>query len=52
MEADLYWVFSNIMDRGQKDLFNQVVNRVQKTRKDELFSWNIESNELVGKDKS
>ena len=54
LEADLYWMFTNILDRGQKDLFNPVVDRAPpKSKKDELFEWNQDDkNELVGKDKS
>lgn len=46
-------MFENILDRGQKDLFNPVVGRAPpKNKADELFNWNTDSNDLVGKDKS
>ena len=55
LEADLYWVFANVLSRGQKDLFNPVVNKpAPKSKQEELFSWNADNdaNDLVGKDKS
>jgi len=47
-------MFTNILERGQKDLFNPVVGRAPpKSKKEELFEWNQDDkNELVGKDKS
>ena len=43
LEPDLYWVFTNILARGQKDLFNPVVGRAPpKSKADDLFSWNTD----------
>lgn len=56
MEADIYWMFKRVMELGQADLFNPVVNHQRRrvTKKEELFSWDQEreKNDLVNQDKS
>lgn len=56
LEADCFWMFSKLMDRGVKELFNSVLNRPpQKQQKGKnLFSWSEEEdkNDLVGQDKT
>lgn len=56
LEADCYWLFTNLMDRGVKELFNPVLNRPppQRSRGKNLFIWDddAEKNELVGQDRT
>mmetsp|Transcript_9341 Transcript_9341/g.17928 ORF Transcript_9341/g.17928 Transcript_9341/m.17928 type:complete len:552 (-) Transcript_9341:4331-5986(-) len=54
LEADCFWLFSKLMDRGVKELFNSVLNRpVPKQKGKSLFEWDDEEkNDLVGQDKS
>lgn len=54
MEADLFMVFSRLMDLGVKELYNPVVAQRQPPKKgDNLFSWNKEEeNDLIHKDRS
>lgn len=55
IEADIYWMFSRVMEMGIMELFNPVVNQRQSdNQKNKLFSWDaeLEHNELVNQDKS
>jgi TBC1 domain family protein 5 len=55
LEADLFWCFDKIMDRGVRDLFSPVMTRPAfKGKKTDLFTWEVEKhkNDLVGIDKS
>lgn len=55
LEADLYWCFDKLMDRGIRDLFTPVVTKQMLNRKkNDLFTWEIEKNknDLVNIDKS
>jgi TBC1 domain family protein 5 len=55
LEADCFWLFSKLMDRGVKELFNSVLNRpAQRQKGKNLFSWSEdeEKNDLVGQDKT
>mmetsp|Transcript_33014 Transcript_33014/g.32720 ORF Transcript_33014/g.32720 Transcript_33014/m.32720 type:complete len:369 (-) Transcript_33014:43-1149(-) len=55
VEADIFWIFSRVMDLGIMQLFNPVVNqRRNDNKKNNLFSWDaeLEHNELVNQDKT
>ena len=56
LEADLFWCFDKIMDRGVRDLFSPVLtkSKISLNKKNDLFQWDNErnKNELVGVDKS
>lgn len=55
LEADLYWCFDKLMDRGIRDLFTPVVTKQMLNRKkNDLFTWESEKdkNDLVNVDKS
>ena len=55
LEADLYWCFDKLMERGIRDLFTPVVTKQMLNRKkNDLFTWESEKdhNDLVNVDKS
>ena len=52
MEADTYWLFARVMELGVKELFNPVINHGPPKKRNDLFEWDTDRNELVNTDKS